>query len=65
VRLREELGYPLLKDPAERAKWVKPAAEAGAEERAPGAEAPAGDAAGRRAAKDAPATAKPSARPAR
>jgi glycyl-tRNA synthetase alpha chain len=25
--LREELGYPLIKDPAERAKWVKPAAE--------------------------------------
>ncbi len=27
VALREELGYPLLKDPAARAKWVKPAAE--------------------------------------
>jgi glycyl-tRNA synthetase alpha chain len=24
VKLREELGYPLLKDPAERAKWIKP-----------------------------------------
>ena len=26
TKLREELGYPLIKDPAERAKWVKPAA---------------------------------------
>src|SRR5207245_8141143 len=24
VRLREELGFPLIKDPAERARWVKP-----------------------------------------
>jgi glycyl-tRNA synthetase alpha chain len=24
VKLREELGYPLLKDPAEREKWIKP-----------------------------------------
>jgi glycyl-tRNA synthetase alpha chain len=27
VKQREALGYPLLKDPAERAKWVKPADE--------------------------------------
>jgi glycyl-tRNA synthetase alpha chain len=27
VKLRESLGYPLLKDTAERAKWVKPAVE--------------------------------------
>jgi glycyl-tRNA synthetase alpha chain len=27
VALREELGYPLIKDPAERAKWVPPAPE--------------------------------------
>ena len=32
ARQREELGYPLLKDPAERARWVKPADEAGAGE---------------------------------
>ena len=25
TELREELGYPLIKDAAERAKWVKPA----------------------------------------
>ena len=29
TRLREELGYPLIKDPAERAKWVKPPAPEG------------------------------------
>jgi glycyl-tRNA synthetase alpha chain len=27
VRLRESLGYPLIKDPAERARWVKPEGE--------------------------------------
>ena len=27
VKLREELGYPLIKDAAERAKWVKPVEE--------------------------------------
>ena len=32
---REAMGYPLLKDPAERAKWVKPAAEEGAADGAP------------------------------
>ena len=30
TKLREELGYPLIKDEAERAKWVKPVAEDGA-----------------------------------
>jgi glycyl-tRNA synthetase alpha chain len=29
---REAMGYPLIQDPAERAKWVKPAAEAAGEE---------------------------------
>src|SRR5262249_10927763 len=28
VKLREELGYPLIKDEAERARWLKPAPEA-------------------------------------
>ena len=49
VKLREELGYPLLKDPAERARWVKPAADGD------GAAAPAGGAA---PAAGAPAAAK-------
>jgi glycyl-tRNA synthetase alpha chain len=31
VKQREELGFPLIKDPAERAKWVKPAAAETAE----------------------------------
>ncbi len=35
AKLREELGYPLIKDPAERAKWVKPAAPEGEGEPAP------------------------------
>jgi len=35
AKLREELGYPLIKDPAERAKWLKPAAPEGGEEPAP------------------------------
>jgi hypothetical protein len=29
AKLREELGYPLIRDEAERAKWVKPLAPEG------------------------------------
>ncbi len=34
VKLRESLGYPLIKDAAERARWLKPAAEAAPAEEA-------------------------------
>ena len=35
TKLREELGYPLIKDEAERAKWVKPVGPEGGGEVAP------------------------------
>ena len=35
TKLREELGYPLIKDEAERAKWVKPVVPEGGGEVAP------------------------------